>query len=371
MTTRAGAYGENQNLWQDLVSGGAIQGDWNYYADRVASGDEYRNAYSTALANANPALRRQLVDYAFDEGAATGDRGYWYENRGAEDQSLVNALTQYSAPGGTPAEAGGVAAPTPQSGAMATGGNFWNEMVAQGLIGGDPNYYASGQAQPGEYQNALQVALAAANPDQRRMIVDYLFDSGAAAGDRTYWYEPRGAEDMNLATTLGAAPATAAPGGSATETTVGRGLADLRRQRLEGALELIGTNYDLQAGEVRGQQAALGEQFRQMMYQLGIQGEAGRENIGENAAERGILRSGIYAGNLSEFAGQQAEQEASVERVYGTEAGREGTEWRQLQSALQLLDQQRAQEEAQARLEAEQQELEIQQLEALAAAGLA
>lgn len=374
MTTRSGAYGDDQNLWQDLVAGGAIQGDWNYYADRVASGDEFKNAYTVALRDANPALRRQLVDYAFDSGAAEGDRNYWYETPGEGDDALAQALSQYSMSTGTsPAESGqGVSTSTPQSGTMADGSNFWDNLVSMGLIQGDPGYYSGGAAMPDEYRNALQVALAGADPTQRRFIVDYLFDSGAAQGDRNYWYEPRGAEDTDLTLVMGGtAPGTAAGGGTTDDTTIGKSLEELRKQKLDAALALIGSNYDLQAGDLRGQQSALTEQFNQMMYQLGIQTQQGNEGIGDNAAERGLTRSGIYAGNLSEFANQQSEQAGSIERVYSTTPGAEGSQWRQLESALLLLDQQRAAEEAQAKLLAEQEELEMQQIEALAAAGLA
>jgi len=75
---------------------------------------------------------------------------------------------------------------------------MWQWLIDQGLIQGEASYYSDGSASKSEYENAIKVALSAANPDQRKRIVDSLFDAGLASGDRTYWYESPPEGDANL-----------------------------------------------------------------------------------------------------------------------------------------------------------------------------
>lgn len=66
--------------------------------------------------------------------------------------------------------------------------NIWEFLVNEGYISGNPDYYALGQAQPFEYENAIRVAIAAANnsdrPDiARRDLFSALHQVGAFQGD--------------------------------------------------------------------------------------------------------------------------------------------------------------------------------------------
>src|SRR3990167_4621727 len=102
--------------------------------------------------------------------------------------------------------------------------NFWQWAVDQGLIAGDPNYYASGQATQGEYEHAFSVAIAAA---QSKGLTDQLWanmvSSGAIQGDPTYYSTGKAAPDevtnaLNVATNfyVSGAGASSAAGGPAT-----------------------------------------------------------------------------------------------------------------------------------------------------------
>ena len=68
---------------------------------------------------------------------------------------------------------------------------FWEWLVNTGLIQGDPNYYASGDAQPSEYENAIRVAIGALEgaSDSRvePVFYEWLVSMGAIEGDPTYY----------------------------------------------------------------------------------------------------------------------------------------------------------------------------------------
>jgi hypothetical protein len=75
----------------------------------------------------------------------------------------------------------------------------WAWLVDNGLIAGDPNYYASGKATAAEYGNAIKVAYQnATDPNVRRQLVDMLWATGVFSGDKAYWYEDRSAEVSDL-----------------------------------------------------------------------------------------------------------------------------------------------------------------------------
>jgi hypothetical protein len=93
----------------------------------------------------------------------------------------------------------------------------WQWLVDEGLISGDPDYYASGKAKPTEVNNAIKVAYAAATPAQRKVLVDMLWESGKLEGDKTYWYEDRGDEVNDLATAYSGVSSDA-PTGTGEET---------------------------------------------------------------------------------------------------------------------------------------------------------
>ena len=76
----------------------------------------------------------------------------------------------------------------------------WEWLVSEGLIEGDPAYYADGDAAPEEVSNAVRTAYLAADEAQRKTLVDNLWSTGAFKGDKAYWYEDRSGEVENLAT---------------------------------------------------------------------------------------------------------------------------------------------------------------------------
>lgn len=69
--------------------------------------------------------------------------------------------------------------------------NFWEWLVHTGLIIGDPNYYASGAAEPFEFTHALQTAMqgleTASDPTAKQMFWQRLQETGAIQGDPTYY----------------------------------------------------------------------------------------------------------------------------------------------------------------------------------------
>ncbi len=75
----------------------------------------------------------------------------------------------------------------------------WQWLVDQGLISGKANYYASGQAGPAEYSNAVKVAYQNANATQRRQLIDMLWSTGVFDGSKEYWYQDRTSEIGSLA----------------------------------------------------------------------------------------------------------------------------------------------------------------------------
>jgi len=147
-------------------------------------------------------------------------------------------------------------------------------------------------------------------------------------------------------------------------------LSQLRADRLKAALAAIGAQFGYQEGELTGQQRALRQLFDKGQLDLSRLNERNVEGIGNAAAERGILRSGIHAEQQSEEAGRAAEAEGELEGKLSYEEGAEGTEVRSIMSALKLLGQQRAGAESEAKLQSEQDELDVAQLVALMNAGL-
>lgn len=74
----------------------------------------------------------------------------------------------------------------------------WEWLVRHGLIEGDPNYYASGQATSAEYAHAIETAYRAADDVERKELVNMLWSTGKFAGDPSYWYTYRGNEIGDL-----------------------------------------------------------------------------------------------------------------------------------------------------------------------------
>ena len=364
---QSGATAGGGNFWQDLTNAGLIQGDWTYYANASAQEREYTHALQTALAAADPAQRQMIVDYLFDSGAAQGDRTYWYEARGAEDMDLARSLgsqmssaTQPTAPTTptTPTTGPAPAGSTPQSGGAPGEGNFWNQLISQGLIQGDPNYYISGGAQPAEYQHALTVALAGADPAQRKLIVDYLFDSGAATGDRNYWYESRGAEDKNLTATLGGTGYTPGEGGGDTSYVVPD---NLRGEALQAALDALAAEFDLTEGQLGAERDQFANIFEQAKRTIGQGMEYATDATYGDATNRGILRSGILKQDLVKNVQPFQDQLAQNIAKYNPEEGALGSEYRRIDSALKLLQQQEDAKAKQLKIDSEREQLEYDQ----------
>lgn len=76
---------------------------------------------------------------------------------------------------------------------------MWQWMIDQGLIEGEAAYYEDTTTTPGSaYSHAVEVAYKAANDEQRKQLVDLLWETGYFEGDKTHWYTDRSesAEEM-------------------------------------------------------------------------------------------------------------------------------------------------------------------------------
>ena len=271
-------------------------------------------ASSTTKTQANDPGRQGFVDYLFNSGVAEGDASYWYQDRGAEEQDLSSA-------------------------------------IGRGLQ----------------------------NTDQRKGIVDYLFDQGLAQGDRNYWYEQRGAEDQSLFNTfgqfLGQPLNVGGPGGAPPPPGNPSGpsvpdLESMRAERLSAALAALDAQFNTQAGGLGAERGRLESLFGIENRNLDLRQRDVQRTTDNDAANRGILNSGIYAQNLSEGLGQVANERGDlIGRLNPTE-GAEGSEIRNIMSALSLLEQQRSTAQSQAEIDSRSDELDLEQYLALLNAGL-
>jgi len=75
----------------------------------------------------------------------------------------------------------------------------WEWLVSEGLIQGDPAYYADGKASAEEINNAVETAYLSADEEQRKQVVDMAWESGGLSGDKSYWYENHGGEVQDFA----------------------------------------------------------------------------------------------------------------------------------------------------------------------------
>lgn len=144
----------------------------------------------------------------------------------------------------------------------------------------------------------------------------------------------------------------------------------LRQQRLQAALDAIAASFGLQQNDLEGQLRALYALFNTEKANLGRQYEQEQRVLDDRAAERGLGHSGLFARDKADSASQYAEAEANLVGRLNPTQGAEGTDIRQLMSAISLLAQQQAAAEAQAQVESQQQELDIEQLLALFNSGL-
>ena len=102
--------------------------------------------------------------------------------------------------------------------------DFWQRLVNDGVIQGDPSYYSEGRASEAEISHAIDVGLAT----NREAFVQAAFDEGLAEGQASYWLSTPPEGDANLyaavtrnSTEVGGATPTAAPvgGGSLPPTS--------------------------------------------------------------------------------------------------------------------------------------------------------
>jgi len=192
--------------------------DPNYYISGDAKPFEYSNAIATAFNNSSPGsdLRIKLIDDLFTLGviSANSDKNYWYsgtqESVGADFDNLKNAATNLipeSVGGDT-----GISVSDPSTsgpGASTTNAAFWKWLSDTGLTPDtDPNYYASGDANPDEYSTAIATAYnnSAPGSELRVKLIDDLFSLGVIdpGSDKDYWYngteESLGTDFGNLKT---------------------------------------------------------------------------------------------------------------------------------------------------------------------------
>lgn len=268
--------------------------------------------------------------------------------------------------------------------------SFWGSLFDSGLIQGQRGYYEGGLGTiaGSEYTHAIRTALGGADDLQRRRIVDYLFDQGAASGDRNYWYTPRGAEDEDLiaaAANLGAVPP---PADASPQDVITGDIDSLRQQRLDAVLAALDAQFGLERGGQEAELQSMMNLFRSGLAQNTRATEQASENAQLSAAERGIFRSGLTAEMVADAITPLAEERAALNARYfvpedftledltglvGNAEGQQalGTDMRAILQAIGLLGQEQAAAEAQARIESEQSALELDLMELLAEAGLA
>jgi len=354
-----------QKLLDTLFTSGAAQGDREYW--RTDRGAENSDLGSAAIKGLQGDQRGQILDSLFNQGFAQGDRSYWDQSRGGEEEDIYNVIRKLF---------GGGTATSPESdsgGGTAPGGRqgIVDMLFGSGAATGDAGYWY--QDRGSENESLYNAAVAGLAGPQRSQILDYLFSTGLAQGDRAYWDENRGAEEGNLEAilqkALGFKPAAAGDTGGGGEETP-RDLESLRAARLEAALAAIGAQFDMQGGELRGEKAALKNEFDVGMFDLKELYRSNQEQIGDAAANRGILRSGVYAEQQAEETGRFGRAEGLLEGSLGYGEGKEGTQVRSIMSALGLLGQQRAGAEAEAKMQSERDELDVGQLVAMITAGL-
>ncbi len=74
----------------------------------------------------------------------------------------------------------------------------WVWLVEQGLIKGDPAYY-EGSPSAIDVNNAIVEAYKNSDDDQRKRIVDMVWEGGNATGDKAWWYENQSKDVQDLA----------------------------------------------------------------------------------------------------------------------------------------------------------------------------
>jgi len=191
---------------------------------------------------------------------------------------------------------------------------------------------------------------------------------------------------------------TSTPSGSPSGGTGGTGstpvdrsqeetsLEKLRSERLAAAISAIGAQFASQEGALNSQIGDIKNLFNRGISDSLRTEESTIRNQEASAASRGLGRSGIFAQDLARALAPIAESRADLIGRTGFEEGlrnfqdqlgiedvsgiETGTSIRDVESQIGLLGQQRASAEAEAQLQAEQDQLDIAELLALITAGL-
>ena len=170
-------------------------------------------------------------------------------------------------------------------------------------------------------------------------------------------------------TDVGAPPPSTAIGRSQIQADTTE-LDALRQERLASALKAIGINFDIQETGFRNEIRDLKGLFDTSILQNQRDVTDTTQNTEDAFIERGIFRSGIHAQQLARNLQPLATERATLLGQLNPVEGDEGTQVRDLLSAIGLLAPAEASAEAAARLEAEQSRLETEQMIALITAGL-
>ncbi len=179
--------------------------------------------------------------------------------------------------------------------------------------------------------------------------------------------------------------------GGTTSTAIDRSQQDsdlerLRSERLAAAISAIGAQFASQEGQLNSQIGDIKDLFNRGIADSLRTEDTAIRNQEADAAGRGLGRSGIFAQDLARALAPIAENRADLIGKTGFEEGlrnfqdqlgiedisgiETGTAIRDIESQIGLLGQQRASAEAEAQLQAEQDQLDIAELLALITAGL-
>jgi hypothetical protein len=121
----------------------------------------------------------------------------------------------------------------------------------------------------------------------------------------------------------------------------------------------IEAEFGLTRAQLLADQTTIGAQYRLLEGQLARQRQLSLQGAEAGALQRGVFRSGIYAKEYSDVAGQFAEQQAQLAQQQSSEEG-------QLAAELATLDARKAAEQASRASEIIRQEYEAR----LAGAGI-
>lgn len=141
---------------------------------------------------------------------------------------------------------------------------------------------------------------------------------------------------------------------------------EARAQALKDALAAIAAEYGFNLADLQAQQGDLSNYFKMALNDVQEQERVARRGAIEDAVRRGIAQSSIYAKNAADVIKEGADTRAELTQEYGGQ----GSRARQLQSAINLLAQQKQAAETEARTTSAQGELDLETLLALIGTGI-